>query len=786
MIVRCTHCRTAFSVNDAKIRNKKFSFNCPKCAEENIFDNRLDQVEPDLESLPAGTANDFSDSSYGNERIIDRAPEDRISSRVDSLESSDKNDIGGTTDFEVGTIEGESDSFDDDLNDMLSEKKGPGKKAPDLSLDEIDTNINLDDIDIDISTDAKTGKEVELSFDETDLIQDEMEDDRRKDRNDNILDELSDELNEKNSEEVNIDDVNIDDILIPEDEGIPKDTKRREDRGDILDLEEDLVTLEEVDFESKDEIHHESDIADDSILTDESDLIDKESNATREKNGEDDITLDLDSLDIDLDGDEELLRDVKRGTQKNVTEQQTDKSSIKSTEDDLTLDLNSLDIELSEEELIMEGEHPDDLDLIPPLAEKKTSGADADKEEDLTLDLDSLDITLEETEEFMEGEVLDEDEKLTLQDAGLTIEELTSEESVAALEGHEEDDEEDIKLTLDEIDPNLSGDLSELTTDEIAATVETDEDEEIKLSIDEIDPNLKFEEIGNDIIIDDLPEKASASVSNNDEELIINEIDELPEIDLEDELIVDARPAVAVLPAGTKRSKNQRVFEEELIDIDLNEEDEYSIKYKKDLSDSTVKGSVSLSIDYSIKYSRLGALARLLGLFGIVLIPHFIIFLLYTVLSTILGFLNQIIVLIRRDSIEDFSQIVENTIRYFIAIYSSLVGVVEEFPVFRGKESVDHPLQMKVTYPLHNSKLMALVRISIVGVLLALFPHLLIVGILSLVIPLMYLAGIVAVLINGRWPSMLFDFFSRYYRYCARILCFGTGIVDEYPSFKFE
>jgi hypothetical protein len=57
---------------------------------------------------------------------------------------------------------------------------------------------------------------------------------------------------------------------------------------------------------------------------------------------------------------------------------------------------------------------------------------------------------------------------------------------------------------------------------------------------------------------------------------------------------------------------------------------------------------------------------------------------------------------------------------------------------------------------------------------------------LSLVIPFMYIFGIFSVLITNRWPHILFDFMTRYYRYIARVLAFSIGVVDAYPSFKFD
>ena len=40
MIVRCTNCNSAYSVDDSKVEGKKFGFGCPKCGTSVVVDNR--------------------------------------------------------------------------------------------------------------------------------------------------------------------------------------------------------------------------------------------------------------------------------------------------------------------------------------------------------------------------------------------------------------------------------------------------------------------------------------------------------------------------------------------------------------------------------------------------------------------------------------------------------------------------------------------------------------------------------------------------------------------------
>jgi hypothetical protein len=197
-------------------------------------------------------------------------------------------------------------------------------------------------------------------------------------------------------------------------------------------------------------------------------------------------------------------------------------------------------------------------------------------------------------------------------------------------------------------------------------------------------------------------------------------------------------------------------------------------------------GAVNFSIDYSIRYSRVGALLRLFCLFLIALIPHFVVFFIYNILSVILGFLNHIIVLTTEKSVEDFSGIHENTLRYLLSISASSIGIVEEMPKFAGRDNIDYPLQLRVIYPIRSSRLLALLRLSVIGIVLMTLPHLLILAVLSLALLPAYIAGIFSIIITGGWPRMLFDFLTRYYRYVARVLAFSIGIVDVYPRFRFD
>ncbi|MFC1671242.1 DUF4389 domain-containing protein, partial [Spirochaetota bacterium] len=334
----------------------------------------------------------------------------------------------------------------------------------------------------------------------------------------------------------------------------------------------------------------------------------------------------------------------------------------------------------------------------------------------------------------------DEDEKFTLEDAGLTFDELTTEHETLVTD-EPQDDEEDIRITIDEIDPNLNVDNIENELSE-TETILTGEDKEF--------PDI--------------------------------EIDEYDDVYDDEDKRIDTGDTIGVSGGAVA------ISEDSGDEIDLDEEDDYFKRDEdeiyEDIPDIVPGGAVGFSIDYSLKYSRVGAFVRLIGLYLVGLLPHFFVLLMYSILSSILGVINNIVVISTGKRVEDFSMIQENTVRYFLSLYASSMGVVEEMPIFTGKGNIDYPLQMDMKYSMRYSKLLAVLRFSILGILLVLLPHLIILSLLSIVVPIIFIVGNICVLVIGKWPYFLFDFYNRYFRYLTRITAYLIGLVDTYPSFK--
>jgi predicted Zn finger-like uncharacterized protein len=673
MIVSCTNCKSQYSVNDSKIKGKIFGFNCPKCGTNVEIDNREKKKEeefnePDLEII--------------EKKVMPGKTAIESESKIGAAFRDEEGLIGD--DGLIGDIMGSSDDtgfeFEEEAKTSGAVKK---KSSPDIEAQ------------------AELPSEDELS---------------------GALENLSSGMEDEESS------FNIEDMDLPDLESLGDITDAGETADDALNITEredvrDNRMAAGMKKESKETF--EDDILSGKELEDGS-VFDKE------------LTTGV-TEDIDMDS---IFNDVKSD------EKSPRKKTLEDEEENITIDLDSLDIQLEEDIESHEGEgreteelsdtfeplSADSLDItdfgndIEEIGKKEEKKAQAkthpgkipEDDEDITLDLDALDLTLDEVEELKEGEAIDlDDERISLSDAGLTPEELVKEDKPGKIT-HTED--EDIRLTIDEVAPEVG-------------TIPAKKASELDL-IDEELPETDLEEFEDD----DFFKNDENGVQSDDKHL----------------------------------SKDFREHELEISSPDA------------DIRDTVPGGMVNFSIDYSLKFSRTGAIFRLLGLYPIILIPHFIVQLIYFILSSILSFFNWIIIAFSGMHEEDFTGIQENTIRYMLSLSACSTDVVEEMPKFAGRKDIDYPLQFDATYPIHYSRVMAVLRISVIGIILAVLPHLILVTILSIGCAIIYMIGLLSIIIRKKWPKILFDFMVRYYRYCANILSFMTGVIDRYPSFKFE
>jgi hypothetical protein len=506
MIVKCTDCNSSYAVDDSKVTNKKFGFICPKCNKSVIIDNR----KADESLSMVSESSDFGLQDEKKDFFPGAAP-DRKS---------------------AGTGTGITLPEEDDLMKMLDEgddsvEAGSTVKSGERKLDDVD----LSDLDLKGGT-VKEPEEEPLSLDDFDLS-DEL-------RDAGISMEKGG--NKKTPPETDL----MDGPRISDDEFRPLEEDLMTD--DLI-VDESLMSGQDLDEMSrKSEKKQSAGISDGSAGGMKVDSV--FSKGSKEEEIDESITIDLDSLDIQL--DEESAAPVQK-----VPDEQTE--------------FNGIDV-----------------------GAVKATGRGDDEDLDITIDLDSLDLPLEEEEGFKKGEVVDEDERLTIADAGLTLDELDKKAVTSNKETPDGESDDDIRLSIDDIEPGM-------TVDDLA---QTDSKEELFIS--------------DDFKTDELPEMDMEKFTGEKDTKAVGFVKQT------------AGPGEAKVsnlkPEGESPVKKQKKESKDFLDIETKEEQDRpdidELKPVKIPADNVEGGVINFSVDYSLKYSRLGAILRVLGLYYITLIPH--------------------------------------------------------------------------------------------------------------------------------------------------------------------
>ncbi len=783
MIISCTNCSTKYSADDSKVKNKKFSFVCPSCNTDIIIDNReIDEEETALteEALPAEEEVQEEAVDEETEESLDMAFEEAGEAEDLGIEETVVDELMALADEDADIAEeaisieepieeivetgdlGMEDAEADELMAIEEEDITITEEALGIEIEEAgeveDMGLEGSDVDELMALEEEGAEADELmALDEDVTITEDALGIEEPVQEEAIIDIAGEELPE--DEDTNLDDedslkITIDQMGIEDEiEGISEEVEIME--GKEAEVEEDqMPEIMEESIEIDTELDESQMEISEEPIEIEAEMSEADITEEFKPLEEDVVSLETESVELSsldegkIDISEESLEDLSEEIDMEQTEK-IDLDEVKSDEifsqesdiedvdnKDITIDLDSLDIQLEEEgaeEGISETIEGMDITQMEPMTQEETSGELDEDDSDITLDLDSLDLVLDEAEEIQEGEILDEDERLSLADAGLTPDELIDKEPV--VQKIEEETEEDLRLSIDEVAPEI---------EEVGATAEISimqEDEEEELL--------------------DLPEIDLEKFEREEMDLDITEDIELTE----------KKPGDFI---DTETKADFAKYEEE---IDSLEEESY---------DTVPEGLAHLSVDYSLKYSRIGALLRLCGLFIVGLLPHLVVTIIYSVLSFILGILNSAIISLTGESVEDFTEIIENTLRRVLSFGACMIDVVEDMPLFSGRKDIDYSLQFDVTYPVRYSRILAILRLSVVGILILALPHILLLVILSIGSIPICLGGIISIIVKKTWPNILFDSMVKYFSYLASVLSYIIGLVDKYPKFKFE
>ena len=152
MLVKCTNCDTSYSVNDEKIRNKKFSFSCPNCATNVIIDNRKEE-EPTRVPIEGANITEppLSEEQQQEEPLLGDGMIDDTETTT-AIEESETQEL----------IEGEEEL---NLSDIESESSGEEDSKEEMNLDDMSLDEEVKSEDILSSIDPKVGDEAMIAED---------------------------------------------------------------------------------------------------------------------------------------------------------------------------------------------------------------------------------------------------------------------------------------------------------------------------------------------------------------------------------------------------------------------------------------------------------------------------------------------------------------------------------------------------------------------------------------------------------------------------------------------
>ncbi|MDA3899335.1 MAG: zinc-ribbon domain-containing protein [Spirochaetes bacterium] len=726
--------------------------------DSNNYDNIDYEVEPeiDLSVLPSS---DYSDETTQTLDTEDDSLDDEITVDLDSLE-----------------IDLESDNDSPALPTIKADEAAPSLADDDYDFNE-ESEIFSDNTD-NISNSVKDFD----SEDDSDLLSpplEEVEDDFTIDLDSLAIDLEEDEPGTSVIENTLTDDKESIDTLDPASEPEELSFDIEETDLEAEDFDNDLsIDIDNLDIDL-DEIP-DSDQIEDSAPSEKPVREETPTSFTEEDDisadTEDDINIDLDSLDIELEEDdiEPFTPDDDIGTPRFSMD--TDDDSTDLTDDDLFDDLpyddNDDDEPLSGSPIPLPAEDYDDditidldslnadLDEEDSFPKTKPVPAEEPVSNDETIDLNSLNAEFEESNTLSTGEELfDEDETISIDLDTLDLDTDEPEDATG------EDDEarlslSDAGLTLDEIEIETGqNNLSDSLTDDFSG-LEDDDEEELHLTADEVNINL-------DDITDEDENYEDKDYQDDYQTLDDIPADELPELDLDrlDDILPEQAPV-------------------------RTETDIFDIATPETATDSqngvAGPGYIQFSVDYSLRYSRIKALLKLLGVYYLLYIPHFLVFTLYFIVASVLTYINSIIILFTSHTEKDFTAFQEKTLRCGVGLSLSVFNITEELPPYAGATDIDYQLQLHAHPPVKFSKFLALMRLSGVGIMLLTAPHIIILSILSCAVLFFHIVGLISVIFTRKWPSFFFDFMVRFFRYYTNIVAFITGVVDSYPSFRFD
>ncbi len=193
--------------------------------------------------------------------------------------------------------------------------------------------------------------------------------------------------------------------------------------------------------------------------------------------------------------------------------------------------------------------------------------------------------------------------------------------------------------------------------------------------------------------------------------------------------------------------------------------------------------TLQLRLDKASEYSRVNFLLRLFGVYYILYLAHFFLWVGYSYAACVIFVLDMILAIITGRHHAGLVAYLQRFLRFNVRMMASAMGLTEEIPhIDINARRDDFPVDVTLDPDMEISRGAVILRLSgVIGILL--IPHLLALGILGLAFYLAFFVGFLAVLFTGTWPDAIWNFLVGFIRWQLRVVEYVYGLSPDYPSF---
>jgi hypothetical protein len=191
---------------------------------------------------------------------------------------------------------------------------------------------------------------------------------------------------------------------------------------------------------------------------------------------------------------------------------------------------------------------------------------------------------------------------------------------------------------------------------------------------------------------------------------------------------------------------------------------------------------IDIAVDYPAQSSRGWAIMTILSLKYWALIPHLIVLYALRIVSGLLFFIAQIIILFTGNYPESMARFVANYMAWELRVNCFLFGLTDKYPPFTFEEAA-YPVRLSYEYPSQSSRVWAVLTMLFLR-WLSLIPHAFALLFLFIGALVVFFLSQLIVLFTGKYPEGMHNYMVGVIRWATRVSGFAYALTDEYPPFS--